>query len=151
MHFICLLSPRNAVWSVCGRRRLDTGKNMTLVLHQRKREGGRWQRAGRTGEACFFFGSADFENRPFREQRGRRNLNNNGAGGGAAADSVNAIRTSGVVAAAAASSTFAKLPTPRLQSLRPSDLPGGRKKCMSLSEKIFIACFLLLPRRSSRI
>ena len=42
--------------------RLDSRKNMTLVLHQRK--GRSWQRAGKV----VFYGNADFENWPFKER-----------------------------------------------------------------------------------
>ena len=96
---------------------------MTLVLHQR--EEGTWQRAGKV----VFFGSADFENWPFRERDGTST-----ATAVAAGDSVNAI-TTGARAAAAAASTFAKLPTPLRQALPPPAylvLSRRCKKCMSL-------------------
>ena len=81
---------------------------MTLVLHQREEEG----ELAASGEGCFF-GSADFENWPFRERDGTSTATSVAAG-----DSVNAI-TTGARAAAAAASTFAKLPTPLRQALPP--------------------------------
>ena len=78
---------------------------MTLVLHQREEEG----ELAASGEGCFF-GSADFENWPFRERDGTST-----ATAVAAGDSVNAITTG----ARAAASTFAKLPTPLRQALPP--------------------------------
>ena len=83
---------------------------MTLVLHQREEEG----ELAASGEDCFF-GSADFENWPFRERDGTSTAT---AVALAAGDSVNAI-TTGARAAAAAASTFAKLPTPLRQALLP--------------------------------
>ena len=81
---------------------------MTLVLHQRE-EG----ELAASGEGCFF-GSADFENWPFRERDGTSTAT---AVAVAAGDSVNAITTG--ARAAAAASTFAKLPTPLRQALPP--------------------------------